>query len=162
MLRNTNTLSLMRAIVIALALSSGCNPSYIREVRRTQTGGEIALTNSDSYSLPFAQEQAKQAMTARCPMGYDVLEEGEVVVGQQTSATTTEQKGGIFTGPSQTTTATTANRNEWHIKYQCKVAPAAPAAPGSAVVAPAAPSVSPGVPQARRSNSNPVYEIVIR
>lgn len=116
-----------------------CDIHYVRPVKRTPSGGELALLAQN----PEAQQQASQAMQAHCPQGYDVLEEGETVVGQQTTTRAQEQTqaGRTWTGrpAAQTTTHSTTSthdQTEWRIRYQCKASAAPAVAPASTAAPP--------------------------
>lgn len=99
-------------VAVALAVSTfACGG--IRVVRRTPHGGTIALQGMRDE----AQKKASQYMTAQCPTGYDVTEEEEAVVGQQTSARTTDTKHGSFTS------ASSSDVREWRVTFRCKDAP---------------------------------------
>jgi hypothetical protein len=105
--------SLVLASVLALStVMAGCG-TY-RVVRRTPNGGEVALQGTESK----AREAAAEYMASVCPEGYDVLEEGEAVIGTETDAQT--QRGRVYGVPTTTTTATTTDKHEWRIKYQCR------------------------------------------
>lgn len=93
--------------VTALATLSGC--SGIRVVQKTQTGGTVALQGSEGG----AREKADEYMRGQCPAGYEVVEEGEAVVGSITSAQTNR----TLIGP--VTTARTSDTREWRITYKC-------------------------------------------
>lgn len=111
------TISLCCLVGLAVALG-GCGS--IRVVKKTQAGGEVALVGSQDK----AREKAAEYMQAQCPSGYDVLEEGEAVVGSTMSGQ--QQNGiGVFGRPTTTMNATTEDKREWRIKYQCKGAPGA-------------------------------------
>jgi hypothetical protein len=84
-------------------------------VNRTPTGGEIAMAGF----MRNADDSAVQYMNSQCPNGYDVVEEGEAVVGQETKAETTSSKT-IDGRPSTETTSSTTDKREWRIRYQCK------------------------------------------
>lgn len=107
--------------LVSMALPACGELTLTREVRRTPSEGEIALMDPRDT----AHQQAERLMAARCPKGYDIVEEGEAVVGQTTSADTTKHKG--FFGPTQTTTAQSEDRREWRVKYKCKTDGAATA-----------------------------------
>lgn len=94
--------------VTALATLSGC--SGIRVVQKTQTGGTVALQGAEGG----AREKADEYMRSQCPAGYEVVEEGEAVVGSITSAQTNR----TIIGP--VTTARTTDTREWRITYKCK------------------------------------------
>jgi hypothetical protein len=151
--------------VFAVGFAACMPPQWVREVKRTQTGGEMALLAQNAD----AQQQAAQLMQARCPQGYAILEEGEQVVGTHTSSTQQEQtQGGLtwFGRPAVQTTGTsnssTRNQTEWRIKYQCqagKAPAAAPATPPGTPVASPAPQSNLVVEQ---STVGSVHQLTIR
>jgi hypothetical protein len=115
------------SIVVAslFTMLAGCG-TY-RVVKKTPNGGEVALQGSPEK----AREGAQEYMAAQCPGGYDILEEGEAVVGSETTEQT--RKGpDVFGVPTRTTNASTTDKREWRIKYQCKGTTPAPAAAGEA------------------------------
>lgn len=137
------------AIACVLALTSialgGCG-TY-RVVKKTPNGGEVALQGSPEK----AREAAAEYMSAQCPQGYDIVEEGEAVVGSETTARTQKEK--VFGVPTTSTTAETTDKREWRLKYQCKGAPTA------------APQVAPADPAAAGiagKNQGAIHELVIR
>jgi hypothetical protein len=105
------------------ALGAGC--SAIRVVKLTQEGGEIALLGDRDDAM----EKAEREMARQCggPGSFEVVEQGEVVVGQvtQTQGSTSTQKGkhGSSTGYSSGT-ATTTDQTEWRVLFQCRTAEA--------------------------------------
>ncbi|HEU4537943.1 MAG TPA: hypothetical protein VFS00_27675, partial [Polyangiaceae bacterium] len=106
-------IKLSLAAVALLSLSAtGC--AGIRVVKKTQTGGEVALLGAREG----AQEKANEYMARQCPGGYDVLEEGEAVVGQN-ATTTTRPTRGLFGGKQLQSDSTTEDKREWRVKYQC-------------------------------------------
>ena len=122
-----NIKGLFRVEVCALtiaALGLAACGNY-RVVRRTPNGGEVALEGDQGK----AREKAEEYMRGQCPSGYDVLEEGEAVVGQEMTGNTHEQK--VFGLPVQTTSASTQDKREWRVKYQCKGTTPTPAANGA-------------------------------
>lgn len=138
------------AIAFFSFASAGC--AGIRVVKRTPVGGELALIGSREE----AQDKANEYMGRQCPGGYDVLEEGEAVVGQQTSTTSRPARG--FFGEKQLqSNSVSEDKREWRVKYQCKhdALPNAPAA---------APAVSPDAPSAaplKTGRSSAVREVVV-
>lgn len=135
----------MKALVVSAIFAtcalwvSGCATvpyeGKARDVKRKpQENGVIAIP------LEFRDEdrnKAAQKMASNCgAMAYEIMEEGEVVVGQKTSGSTSEsdrastehQVGSLFGVPlvsgkaggkdvesSQTTTSV----KEWQISYKC-------------------------------------------
>jgi hypothetical protein len=103
----------LSALAFALVFATGC--SGIRVVHRTSGGGIVALKGPQEG----AREKAEAYMNSQCGRGFEIVEEGEAVVGQETTATTR----GTFIGP--VTTATSTDTREWRITYKCKDADAA-------------------------------------
>jgi hypothetical protein len=94
-------------------LVTGC--SSIRVVKKTPDGGVVALQGIQSD----ARNKAQDYMRSQCAGEYDVVEEGEAVVGSDT----TTRKTSTFLGPA--TTSQSSDRAEWRITYRCKGAKAA-------------------------------------
>ncbi len=109
--------------LMTLVCASGCSLGNYRVVKKTQTGGEIALLGVRDE----AQEKANGYMASVCPKGFTVLEEGEAVVGQVGEARS-EKSRGMFNTQGTTTRSETQDKTEWRVKYQCKDAPEAKAA----------------------------------
>jgi hypothetical protein len=101
--------SMIVASLLGVIALTGC--SGIRVVQKTQTGGVVALQGAEGG----AREKADEYMRQQCPKGYEIVEEGEAVVGQTTHADT---RPGVFLGSH--TTARSEDRREWRITYQCK------------------------------------------
>ncbi len=159
---------LVTLAAVGAALAVGC--SGIRVVRESKYGGEIALFGSREDAMV----KARQEMAATCggPQNYEVVEEGEVVVG--TVSTTHEQQqtehGRTFHGRPAVRTNTvqttdTQDKTEWRVKYQCKGAEAPPPAPGTGAPPPD------GTPQPAPTDAAPppagpqgriIHELVIR
>ena len=89
----------------------GC--SSIRVVQRTPNGGTVALHGPEDG----AREKADEYMRAQCSMsgfaGYEIVEEGEAVVGSETTSRTQMETIGPVT------TARTSDTREWRIAYRC-------------------------------------------
>jgi hypothetical protein len=99
----------LTAALFAFAVG-GC--SGIRVVKKTQDGGVVALQGVQSD----ARVKADEYMRAQCGGEYEVVEEGEAVVGSDTET----RKTNTFLGPA--TTAHSTDRNEWRITFKCKAA----------------------------------------
>jgi len=94
----------------------GCAPQgNYRVVKKVNTGGELALEGQQEP----ARAKAEAYMKGQCPAGYDIVEEGEAVVGQVGSAETRPKNSFVF-GPSTATKTETTDKREWRIKFQCK------------------------------------------
>lgn len=93
----------------------GCVHGNYRVVKTVPSAGEVALEGPQQE----AREKAEGYMAGRCPSGYDITEEGEAVIGQNSSSQT--RQGSTFVViPTTNTTTTTTDKREWRIKYQCK------------------------------------------
>jgi len=101
-------------LLTSLALFA-CSGTY-RVVKKTQSGGEVALVGPQES----AREKADEYMRSQCPTGFDIVEEGEAVVGSTTTARTTDNGKNIFGQKTATTSADSTDKREWRIKYQCK------------------------------------------
>lgn len=156
-LRSSNVI--ISTLVVGTMVLAGC--SGIRVVKANKAGGEIALIGNREDAM----EKARLEMARTCggPQNYEVMEEGETVVGQttQTSGSQQTESGQTWSGrPATRTTGNstqeTRDATEWRVKYSCKGAAvaAAPATDGTPVPAPApAPAPSPG---------SQIHELVIR
>lgn len=134
--------------VLGAALLAGCGSA--RLIQRTPTGGVYALQGDRNKAM----EQAHQEMAAHCggPTSYQITQEGEEVIGQDTfhnsdtaygedtvaasgtstSGNSSSSAGGSSTRGGQSTSATTSTRQavEWRVHYQCmSAAPPPPPAP---------------------------------
>jgi hypothetical protein len=89
-----------------------CAGASYRVVKKTPEGGVVALAGSrdEAHSL------AEGYMKSQCPGGFDVVEEGEAVIGEDSKSAT---KPSLFTIGQNTATSTT-QKTEWRINYKCK------------------------------------------
>ncbi len=126
-----NRTSLLLGLVVMASTTVACSGTY-RVVKKTGTGGVVALQGPQES----AHQAANQYMASQCPSGVDILEEGEAVIGADTAATT---RPGFF---GSNTSASTTEKREWRITYQCKGTGPAPTAPA----APTAPTATPPTP----------------
>jgi hypothetical protein len=132
----TNTRGVFAAV--ALLAMVGCQTMpyqpYARDVKkRPQAGGVVALK---AEHRDEDKAKAFDMMKSNCGNeGYKVTEEGEVVVGQTTASTATENTdyGGKKTGTlfglpitsgsdksaSTNTVASTTQLKEWQMTYEC-------------------------------------------
>lgn len=92
----------------------GCVHGNYRVVKTVPSAGEVALEGPQQE----ARQKAEGYMANRCPGGYDITEEGEAVIGQNSSSQT--RKGAFVVIPTTETNTTTTDKREWRIKYQCK------------------------------------------
>ena len=112
------------ACVLGLTACSG-----IRVVRASKAGGEIALIGDREGAM----EKARGEMERTCggPQAYEVVEEGEAVIGE-VSDSRGQATGGktIFGDPAVRTSehTETTQKTEWRVKYACKGAAQPPPA----------------------------------
>lgn len=126
----------------------GCS-SY-RVVQKTPDSGVLALQGDRNA----AHEKAEQYMASQCPGGYDIVEEGEAVVGSTTQQQTSGGKT-FFGAPALNTTSNSHDTTEWRVKYKCK---GAASGGESAPTEKASPPSGGGSPQ----QSSEIREIIIR
>lgn len=130
--------TILSKAILVLAMSS-CQTTYnpyAREVKKLpKQKGTIALK---SEHRPEDRQKAEGLMTSNCaPQGYNVLEEGEVVTGQQTKSNTNETNrddsrqevgslfgipvvGGQASGKESQQSSMTTQLKEWQISYECQ------------------------------------------
>jgi predicted component of type VI protein secretion system len=105
---------MVRTLASVIAFSSfvlvGAGCSSIRVVKKMPDGGVVALQGAQDG----AREKADEYMRSQCNGAYEVLEEGEAVIGSDT----TVRQQQTFLGPA--TTARSTDRSEWRITYKCK------------------------------------------
>jgi len=112
-------LTLLVVLGGAALMMTGC--SGIRVVRASKAGGEIALIGDREAAM----EKAREEMARVCggPGNYEVVEEGEAVVGSVTDESGNATAGrGIFGNPTVRTNShsETTQKTEWRVKYACK------------------------------------------
>lgn len=98
-----------------VVFGAGCIHGNYRVVKTIPNAGEVALEGPQEE----AHQKAEGYMATRCPSGYDILEEGETVVGQNATSETRRGSTALIIPTTQTQSSTTDKR-EWRIKYQCK------------------------------------------
>jgi hypothetical protein len=106
---------------------TGCGGA--RMVSSGPNGGVVAIpSNTDAWPLHYRQE-AEKLMAQKCPQGYTIDQEEEVVVGQQTTnqqSTNSQTQdlinrkqlpAGSVTSTDTTHTTTTQNLTEYRITF---------------------------------------------
>lgn len=100
------------SICSVLLLLGACGTS--RVVRRTQTGGVLALEGERNKAM----EHANQMMMQHCQGPYTIVEEGEHVVGTDTAHSDESyvaEDGTVVNEGGESTREAT----EWRIRYVC-------------------------------------------
>jgi hypothetical protein len=125
----TASLLFVPAFAFAAAALGGC-ASY-RVVERNPAGGEVALEGSSGE----AREKAEAYMSQQCAQGYDIVEEREAVVGQETHASASPGPR-VFGMRTEFVNETTTDKREWRVRYQCRgfASPVAAGSPNQASV----------------------------
>jgi hypothetical protein len=114
-------------ISVAVAAAVGCG-GY-RVVKKTPEGGIVALKGDQTE----ARQKADEYMTSTCGGPYDIVEEGEAVIGETNSSETRATSYGTMRSTGQST-----QKTEWRLTYKCRgkggpaVAPAGSGAPAPA------------------------------
>jgi hypothetical protein len=117
---------LVPAAVLLLVSVSGCGSA--RMIQSTPDGGVVAIP-SNNNSWPFNyRDHAEKLMAMKCPNGYDVVREEEVIVGVK--MTTTQVTGNVTQAgykdnpvPDPTTTSvvtTTRPQKEYRITFRAR------------------------------------------
>ena len=105
------------ALIAAVATLSGC--SGIRVVKASKAGGEIALLGNREEAMT----KATMEMNRMCgPSGFNIVEEGETVIGTHSTSSGQTTAGHTFFGAPATRssgTTDTIEKTEWRVKYTC-------------------------------------------
>lgn len=115
---------LLLPAALLLAGLTGC--STARFVRSTSDGGVVAIPSNSNYWPFYHRDAAERLMAQKCPNGYEVVEEQEVVVGQKqtTSQTVDRQNLGAKNGNRERSTASqvtsVADQTEYRITFRSK------------------------------------------
>ena len=117
---------LLGKLFCSLLILAGCGTARHVKVRPGK-GGEVAIPYANSEK---SREKAVALMTQTCNGAYEIVGEGEEVIGE---TTTTQAKTGTTkaygynkhrykNGEVQATTAQsdTTQKTEWRIKYKCR------------------------------------------
>lgn len=114
----------------ALALLTGCNNA--RYVTVNSQGGVVAIPDNSNHWPDYNRRHAEELMQAKCPGGYVIDREEEVVVGtHQYTDTTSEKKGDPLLAALQVAPmredvhehTSSTNVTEWRITYHKADAP---------------------------------------
>lgn len=106
-------------ILVGFSILAGCATARVVEFR-PGIGGVIAVNPAGSAE---ARQKADVLMSQNCQSrNFEIVEEGESVVGSTSQARrTTRPYNGLFgPGISSNHTVQTTNQTEWRIKYKCK------------------------------------------
>jgi hypothetical protein len=144
------------AAVLVLISVSGCGGA--RMIQSGPDGGVVAIPSNSNYWPCKYRDSAVRLMEQKCPNGYQVVREEEVVVGQK--STTSEQTdhitpAGFKDNRERTTTSvTTTTRPETEYRITFRSLPTGPATV-TTMPAPAVPAPVPAPVLAPVSASSP-------
>jgi hypothetical protein len=120
-------------VALGAALMAGlCGCNNARMVRWDGASGVVAIPHNDNVWPEYNREHAEALIRERCPRGYTIVNEEEVVVGQvQHTHVNTDRTGdpalaALHIAPVTTRTnetMTTEDRKEWRITFQAAGAP---------------------------------------
>lgn len=103
----------LAACAAAVGLLSGC--AGPRVVKSDQTGGVVAIpTNSNSWP-GYYRTKAEEMIRQRCPNGYEIVSEQEVVTGQRAHTnvqTDTKEAPTVMLGGKDSTEKTDKKGNK--------------------------------------------------
>ena len=98
------------ASIVWVSALAGCGS--IRVVKKTQDGGIVALAGDQTE----ARKKADAYMTSQCGGGgYEVVEEGEAVIGETNSSQAQATRFGTIQTQGQST-----QKTEWRLTFRCK------------------------------------------
>lgn len=123
---------LLPALVLALAGVMGCT-STARMVQGTPDGGTVAIPSNSNFWPCYHRDEAERLMARKCPNGYEIVKEEEVVTGKQatTSESVDRSTDKAKTGPRERTTTSTVttmkDQTEYRITFRAKTPTLAPA-----------------------------------
>jgi hypothetical protein len=125
---------ILAGAVVLLALGSvGCTGPRI--ISQDQYGGVIAMPSNSNYWPTYYRSKAEEMMAKKCPQGFHIEHEEEVVVGQSvtnrnTSDTQTQDIPGRknrsdlqVTTTESTHTTTAHDLTEYRITFRANTAP---------------------------------------
>lgn len=148
-------LVLSAAACLVVAISGGCGSA--RMVQSTPDGGIVAIPSNSNYWPVRYRDDADKLMAQRCPNGYDIVKEEEVVIGKKktTSNSFEREPLGILERSTSKTTTTMSDETEYRITFRARQAQPStvmqtsmttPAAPPPPPPPPAPAPASPGLP----------------
>jgi hypothetical protein len=136
---------------VGLVCGTGCANSA-RFVEVNNSGGVVAIPSNSNGWPTYYRKHAEELMQAKCPAGYVVYREEEVVTGVTQSVNTTTDTSGnpklaawhldtVTENTRQTTTST--NQTEYRLWFRRSDAPASPSVTPASYSTPPAPAAPP-------------------
>ena len=106
-------------LILLCSFLLGSCASYRVVKVKPKRGGVVAL-KPGFEGVDAARLKAEGEMNRVCPNGYEIVEEGEVVVGSRTSTKTRASKKNqtVLSGSNADTES--KNVTEWRMTYKCK------------------------------------------
>jgi hypothetical protein len=114
-----NFISLKNLLLVSTlgALAVGC--SSVRVVKLSKQGGELALLGDREEAM----EKAQAEMAAKCggQDKFDIVEQGEVVVGEVSKSSTrsSSRRGKRKTRGFSSSSTVTRDKTEWRVIFEC-------------------------------------------
>jgi hypothetical protein len=142
---------LLLPAALLLVAAVGCGSA--RLIHTTPDGGVVAIPSNSNAWPNYYREEAEKMMAKKCPNGYDIIEEGEVVVGKK--ATTSElvdrsSPSNVPPGQGNVTSVskitTVSDQTEYRITFRGRDVRPAPLLPPTLLTAPPAPAPTTGLP----------------
>jgi hypothetical protein len=142
-------MSLVRLLPAALLLAAVTGCGSARLIHATPDGGVVAIpSNSNTWPMKY-RDEAEKLMARRCPNGYDIVDEGEVVVGKKSTTNEAIDRTGpknSGSGQSDQTTiskvTTVSDQTEYRITFRSRDARRVPVLRQVSTL----PPVPPGLP----------------
>jgi hypothetical protein len=107
---------LVLASLVVVSSVAGCGS--IRVVKKTPDGGIVALAGDQGE----ARKKADDYMTSQCGGPYEIVEEGEAVIGEVNSAESRPTGFGTVR-----TNGSSTQKTEWRLTFRCKARAGQPA-----------------------------------
>jgi len=107
----------LRLAAAAAFLLAGC--ATARYVLLEPGGGAVAIPRD----TPENRAKANALMAQRCPAGYEIIREEEVVTGREVTNETSTEFDKTFSEARTTKRTSTRSRTEWRISFRCTKSP---------------------------------------
>jgi len=101
------------AVAASVLIATGC--ATARYVVVEPGGGAVAIPRD----TPENREKAAALMAQRCPGGYEILREEEVVTGSEVTKETSTEFDRKATEARTTERVSSRTRTEWRISFRC-------------------------------------------
>jgi hypothetical protein len=151
-----SSIRLLVPAALVLAAVTGCG-STARLVHSTPDGGVVAIPSNSNYWPLRYRDEAEKLMAQRCPNGYEIVEEKEVVTGKTATTnenvdrrTPTTNSRGTTERTTTSTTHSVSDKTEYRITFRSRESKPT-IVPTTAVMPTTTPQPPPLLPQPRSS-----------